>query len=55
VEDLSNKNKMRNDIIQYIITNNLASELISDQFGNYVVQKALQVSDGFQFMTIIHV
>ena len=38
-----------------MLENKLIGELICDQFGNYVIQKALQVSDGFRFMAIIHV
>jgi hypothetical protein len=38
-----------------MIENKLICELICDQFGNYVVQKALQVTDGLKFMAIIHV
>lgn len=38
-----------------MIENKLICELICDQYGNYVVQKALQVTDGLKFMAIIHV
>ena len=28
--------------------------MITDQYGNYVVQKALNITNGYLFMTIIH-
>lgn len=46
---------MRNEILKYMIDNKLIGELICDQFGNYVIQKSLQVSNGLQFMEIIKV
>ena len=46
-------NKHRNIMIDHIINNKLIPEVISDQYGNYVIQKALQVSDGLRFLTII--
>lgn len=55
MEDNENKNKLRNEIINTLLENKLVAELICDQYGNYVIQKALQVSDGLKFMEIIHV
>lgn len=33
----------------------MVSEILSDQYGNYVIQKALQVSEGLKFLSIIQV
>jgi hypothetical protein len=55
MEDPLNKNKLRNDIIDHLVENKLVADLICDQYGNYVIQKALQVTDGFKFMAVIHV
>jgi hypothetical protein len=48
-------NNTKNELIDYMINSKLIAELIGDKFGNYVVQKALQVSDGMRFLAIIHV
>ena len=55
MEDPFNNNKLRNDIVNALIENRYISELIYDVFGNYVVQKALFVSEGVKFMEIINV
>ena len=41
-------------IIQCIIDNKLVKDMITDQYGNYVVQKALNVTKGYTFSNIIH-
>jgi hypothetical protein len=38
-----------------MIESKVITELIGDKFGNYVIQKALQMSDGINFLAIIHV
>lgn len=38
-----------------MIKDKIISEIIGDNYGNYVVQKALQVSEGFRFMSLIQV
>jgi hypothetical protein len=55
MEDPINNNKLRHDIINTLIENKHVSELISDVYGNYVIQKALYVSEGVKFMEIINV
>ena len=42
------------NLINYLINNKLIREMITDQYGNYVVQKALNITNGYLFMTIIH-
>ena len=54
LEDPLNNNMLRNGIIDNLISNKLITELICDQFGNYVIQKALMMSDGMRFLGIIH-
>jgi len=39
--------------ISKLIASKAIPDLIMDQYGNYVVQKALSVTDGMQFMEII--
>ena len=41
-------------LVKYLIDNKLIREMITDQYGNYVVQKALNVTSGYPFMQIIH-
>jgi hypothetical protein len=55
MDDPVNKNKLRNDIVDHLVDCKLVAELICDLYGNYVVQKALQVIDGLKFMAVIHV
>ena len=40
-------------LINYMINNKLIKDLIVDQYGNYVVQKALSISNGNTFIQII--
>ena len=40
-------------LINHMIENKLIGEMISDQYGNYVIQKALNVTSGPLFMNII--
>jgi hypothetical protein len=40
-------------LINYMINNKLVKDLIVDQYGNYVVQKALSISNGNTFIQII--
>ena len=42
-------------LLDGLLKPNVIQEIIADQYGNYVVQKALQVSDGMRFMNIIQV
>ena len=40
-------------LINYMLENKLVKDLIIDQYGNYVVQKALSISNGNTFLEII--
>jgi hypothetical protein len=42
-----------NELMQYLIDNKMIGEMIMDQYGNYVVQKALKKTKGDMFMEII--
>ena len=54
--NLQNDNiKLRNNLIDVLIKNNVTSKIIGDQYGNYIIQKALKVSDGIRFLNIIQV
>jgi hypothetical protein len=55
IEDNQNNNYIRTELINYLIENKLVGELIGDKYGNYVIQKALQMSNGISFLAIIHV
>jgi hypothetical protein len=41
------------DLMQHLIDNKIIGEMILDQYGNYVVQKALKKTKGDMFMEII--
>jgi len=47
------ESKYRAMFISKLISTKAVPELLVDQYGNYVVQKALSVTDGMQFMEII--
>ena len=41
------------NLMQHLIDNKIIGEMILDQYGNYVVQKALKKTKGDMFMEII--
>ena len=46
---------LRNNLIDVLTKGNTTSKIIGDQYGNYIIQKALKVSDGLMFLNIIQV
>ena len=42
-------------IIDALVETKLVSDILTDIYGNYVIQKALQVSEGLRFLSIIQV
>ena len=55
MDDASNNFKLRHNIINTLIEKKYIAELICDVYGNYVAQKALNVSEGNQFIEILNV
>jgi len=45
--------KLKNEIIEKLVSKKIISELILDQYGNYVVQKALSATSGNLFNELI--
>jgi hypothetical protein len=55
MDDALNNFKLRHNIINELIKKKYIAELICDVYGNYVAQKALNVSEGNQFIEILNV